>query len=387
MKTLFLVAAEKSGDTHGANLMRALKKRLPSLVFEGVGGAAMRSQGLQCLIRGEELAFMGFSDVIKNFRTIWRSFRCISRFILKSKPSLIILIDYPGFNLRLAAALRKKGYKGKIVQMICPSVWAWGKKRIKTMVDNLDLLLTIYPFEKELFKGEPLEVHYIGHPIQDALSSHIYDPQWFKSLGMNNLEPLVAIFPGSRLGEIQRNLPLQLAAAAILKKKIPSLRFGISCGHQDLLCEAKKIIQTCGLHLERDLFFVPQNYTYELMQTSKAAIAKSGTVTLELAMHRCPTVVTYQLSALNYCIARYILQLNLPHYCIVNIVGKETIFPEFIASEATPEKIAEAVTLFFKDSSHRELCMQGCERVRKSLFLEKASITSAAESIEKLLYN
>lgn len=393
MTKLFILAGEKSGDIHGAHLMQALSQQFPDIRFSGVGGVDMRECGLDCLIRAEELAVMGFSDVISHLPTLLRHFRIVRNYILDTNPKALVLIDYPGFNLRLAQSLRRQGFRGKIIQYICPTVWAWGHKRIKIMADTLDMLLTIYPFESRLFSHTPLNVRYVGHPIEESLSQHIYDENWLNCLGMasaaNSSSPIIALFPGSRSGEVNRNLPILLTAAAELKRTLPEAIFALSYSHEDLLptlMRALALVKST-LQLQRDLFLVPNKYTYELMRSSSVALAKSGTVTLELALHRCPTVVTYKLSTLNYLIARYLLRLNLPHYCIVNVLGEKRIFPEFISEDASPSKIAAAALLLIEQGKPRENCITDCIAIKQQLTdgVNQASSISAAQAIGAIL--
>lgn len=390
MTNLFVLAGEKSGDLHGAHVMRALSQEHPGITFYGVGGVHMRECGLHCLVKAEELAVMGFSDVISHLPTLFRHFKTVRSYILDTKPEALLLIDYPGFNLRLAQSLRRRGYGGKIIQFICPTVWAWGHKRIKIMADTLDMLLTIYPFESHLFSHTLLDVRYVGHPIQESLAQHSYEGNWLDALGVSETcrsRPIVALFPGSRAGEIHRNLPALLEAAAELKKLQPEALFALSYSHDDLLPILMQTLTKSALLLERDLFLVPSRYTYELMRCSSAALAKSGTVTLELALHRCPTVVTYKLSTLNYLIARYLLRLNLPHYCIVNVLGEKRIFPEFISEDASPSKIAAAASLLIEEGAARENCIADCIAIKQLLTdgVKQASSISAAQAIGAIL--
>lgn len=328
-QTFFIFAGESSGDLHGSRLMKAL----PEYSFEGVGGPFMRREGLACIAPMEDFQVMGFTDVLKALPRLWTKFYQIRDHILQKKPACTILIDYPGFNLRLAKALRKKGYQGKIVQYVCPSVWAHGKGRMQTMIDSLDLLLTIYPFEAALFSGTSLKTAYVGNPLIEGIQNSSYHPDWKKELGLPDQPSIVAIFPGSRPGEIIRHTPQQLRAASLLKARHPNLIFALSCAHENLYPILREQTEKSPLKLNQDIFLVPRKYSYELMKACKIALAKSGTVALELALHQKPSVIVYALTALNYLIAKYLLRLDLPYYCIVNILGQKEIFPELIQKD------------------------------------------------------
>lgn len=377
MKRLFILAGEQSGDLHAAHLVKAMKKQFQ---FEGVAGPLMRAEGVKVIMPMEKFAVMGYSDVLKALPSLYKQFYTLRDHILRTQPDGVIFVDYPGLNLRLAKVLRKSGYKGRLIHYICPSVWAWGKKRITLMADTLDLLLTIYPFETQHFAHTSLKVEYIGNPLQEYISNHSYEKDWKAQFPEINQEgnALIALFPGSRSAEIQRNLPTQLQAAALFQKKHPEACFGISCAHPTLKEKIEKMIVETNL---KKAAAIPLKYTYELMRDSQSAVAKSGTVTLELALHKRPTVVVYGLSTLNRLIAKYLIRLNLPHYCIVNILNGKRVYPELI--ETGFEKINLATQL---ENIHagplREECLQGCENTVK-LFQQSASI-NAARAIQGL---
>ena len=333
MTQYFILAGEASGDLHGRELMRALKGIDPSLSLRGVGGPRMRREGLLVDLPMEEFQVMGFSAVLKQLPRLWKHFFYLRDLIIEAKPSAVILIDYPGFNLRLARALRQKGFKGKLVQYICPSVWAHGKKRIQTLISSFDLLLTIFPFEASYFSQSPLKVEYIGHPLVETIHNHSYEASWASQVGLSSTAHLVAFFPGSRSAEIKRHLPLQLKVAALLKEKHPEIQLAFSCSPEIFYEHAPN-------HFPQDLCLVPSHYNYELMQACRVAIAKSGTVTLELALHHVPTVVHYSLSSFDYLIAKYILRLSLPHYCIVNLLSNKEVFPELMARDLSPSTLS-----------------------------------------------
>lgn len=382
---IYIFAGEPSGDLHGSHLMLALKLLLDNKIsFRGIGGPRMRALGLQSVLQMEDFSVMGFSDVFLALPNLVKQFYLVRDDIIKMKPQMVVLIDYPGFNLRLAKALRKKGYQGRIVQYICPTVWAWGKNRISKMAETLDLLLTIFPFESSYFSDTSLPVSYVGHPLQMAISDYNYDTSWQAICGIKKSEQLVAIFPGSREGEIVRNLPKQLLAAELLRKDQPDVTFAISYGQGHMMSRILEIIGKTNLKIHRDVFLVPNTYTYELMKDSRSAIAKSGTVTLELALHKRPTVVIYEMTIMNKIIAKYILQLNLDHYCIVNIIGKKTIFPELIKESFTPQRLYQEIKSLHCDEERRSICIADCQNIQNTLEGYNAS-ARAAEKIAELL--
>jgi lipid-A-disaccharide synthase len=367
MKRFFLFAGETSGDLHGSKLIQALQERDHHTTFCGVGGPHMRQEEFDCFFEMENFQVMGFSDVLKSLPHIWKLFYAVRDKILKSEPECVILIDYPGFNLRLARSLRKQGYKGKLIQYICPTVWAHGKKRIKILTDYFDLLLTIFPFETSYFSHTSLRVEYIGNPLVETIRSHAYQPHWMKEMGLPEDNDLIALFPGSRLGEIERHVPQQLQVAAQLKERYPYLRFAMSCAQESFKNHLHQLIQQSPLRLNDDLFVVPPRFQYELMKNCKTALAKSGTVTLELALHAIPTVVHYELSTFNYLIAKYILQLRLPYYCIVNILSQKKIYPEMFGRQLSSVDLKQQVELLHFNPSQRQEIEEACEMLQQQL--------------------
>lgn len=382
---LFLFAGEHSGDLHGSHLLRQLKARSPEISFVGVGGPKMREMGLETVMQMEDFAVMGFSEVIKKLPQIIRQFRLIRRSILEMQPEGVILIDYPDFNLRLADHLRKNGYKGKIFYYISPTVWAWRKGRIALMAKNLDLLLTIYPFESKYYQAGSLPVIYVGNPLREYLKSYSYDPDWKETLQLPGNAPILALFPGSRPGEIERNLPLQLQSVRRLLEQTGAARHvAISCETLEHTEAFLEVAKHCGWPADQKLYFVPRRYTYELMRESHAALAKSGTVTLELALHRVPTVVIYKMSTINYIVAKYLMRLNLPHYCIVNILLQKEVFPECIEYGLTVQNIAEQLKKMDGDCAHRSACLADCQSLSTVLYGEETSAYAAEVILQRL---
>lgn len=386
MRSLFAFAGEHSGDLHGGALLGALRGRQPNLHMFGVGGPEMQAQGLSVHLPMEQFQVFGFTDILAKFPRLWGQFRQTHNLIQRENPDCVLLIDYPGFNLRLARVLRQKGYRGKIVQYISPTVWAWGRGRIQKLADSADLLLTIFPFEPPLFSHTKLKVRFVGHPLIERIQRYSYHPHWYSACGIQNTEKILAVFPGSRTREIQRLFPRQMASAIQLRQYDPSISILVSCTHESQRSLLEQEIRRAGQTLGRDVVLVPKHFTYELMQSAHIALAKSGTVTLELALHGKPTVVVYDISMLNTLIARYILGLKLPHYCIVNILCGRTIFPEFIEQSFTAVDLYHALQQLHIDGPERRRCLTGCQEARQALLTASGDSASdtAALAIEEL---
>lgn len=363
MIDLFIATGEMSGDLHGSRLIRELLKLHPDLKIGAVAGPQMRKLPIQEFFPMESLRVMGFIDVLFALPKLIRQFFAIRNQILALNPKAVVFIDYPGFHLRMERSLRKKGYKGKLIHFICPTVWAWGKKRIPLMAEHLDLLLAIFPFEKSCFAKTKLPVHYIGHPLALPVAT-------FKPSGKFSGK-ILGLFPGSRKVEIERNLPLQLKVARRLKEQDPSLQIAISLTQFPID--------------ESDVLLVAPEDNYELMRASHLALATSGTVTLELALHGTPTVVTFAIKPLDCFIAQKILRIHLPFYAMPNIVAQKEVFPELFGPNFTEGNLFSAAERLWNNQTARKNCKEGCQGVQKILGHQKAA-EEAAKSILSMAF-
>lgn len=312
---LFICATETSADLYAGHVVRALKERTTNLELRGVGGKSLAQCGMEQLLPQEAFQVMGFTDVIKKLPSLCKNLYTIQNAILRLNPDVVLFIDAPGLSMRLAPRLRKKGYTGKIVQLVAPTVWAYKKERADTMACSFDLLLTLFDFEPPYFAHTPLKTVFVGHPILECIEEARKRPEV-----LSFTKPVLALFPGSRPDEIKRNLPKQMEAAQLVLQRTPEFEIVVS-----------------GLD-------VPFEARYELMRKSRAAIAKCGTVTLELALHGVTTVVTYELTWLNRLMAKHLLKLEkMPYFSIANIVAGKALLPECIKPPVEPEQIAQAL--------------------------------------------
>lgn len=359
---LIFIAGEASGDLHGARLIQQLLEQNPNLKIAAVAGPRMRALPLDPLFAMEDLQVMGFTDVFFALPRIARQFFKVRNRILALQPKAIVTIDYPGFNLRLAKSLRAKGYQGKIIHYICPTVWAWGKKRIPFMAKTFDLLLTFFPFEPACFKTTTLDVRHVGHPL--AFSIPKPTPQ--------NREPLIALFPGSRMKEVERNFPLQFMAAKQLMQEDPQIRLAVSIAHPHL---EKKIHEIAG---STPMEFAPPEASSALMKRARLAIAKSGTVNLELALHETATVVCYAIRPFDVFLAQRIFKIRLPFYCIVNIILGRAAYPEFFGPHLTLENLTHSARNLWFNEEARVRCIEDCREVRQLLGKENSNELAAS---------
>lgn len=383
MTSYFIFAGEASGDLHGSRLIQSIQTE-KHVRINGVGGPRMLQEQFECFLPMEQFQVMGFSDVLLSLPRLWKLFYKIRNFILKTKPDCVILIDYPGFNLRLAQALRKQGYAGKLVQYICPTVWAHGKNRIEILDRYYDLLLTIFPFEADYFAGKQLAVKYIGNPLAEIIRTHSYQSDWINQMNLPVNRDIIALFPGSRLGEIQKHIPQQLSVAAQIKRQHPNVHFALSCAQESLKEPLLNLVLQGPLRLNHDLHIIPPQFHYDLMKNCTTALAKSGTVTLELALHCVPTIVHYEVSNLNYIFAKYILKLNIPYYCIVNILSNQALFPEFIDRKLSIDQISKQLETLHFNSAQSQYVRSACKKLKEQLG-HQSSHQYAAKAIREMM--
>lgn len=356
----FLSAGETSGDILGGNLIRVIKSLHPKKIFSGIGGPCMRAQGLTPIINSEEFHVSGFSEVFTTLFSLFKKYRKTLKTILKEKPETVVCIDFPDFHSYLIQGLRKRGYKGKIIQYVCPTIWAWRSKRKRFLEKYLDALLVIFPFEKELFSDSSLNTVYLGHPLVDAIANHQYDSSWKDNFPISS-RPIIAAFPGSRRGDIKRNLKVQVRAFLFSSlKNTHQLLISSSSPQNDEIIQAVLKEEHC-----EHAVIIPATLRYELMHESDCALAKCGTIVLETALTQTPTIVTCQLRALDSFLAKYVFKIFLPAYSLPNIIMKSIIFPEFIGDRTDfhPEEVASALELLMQ-GKHREEQKVACEKLR-----------------------
>ncbi len=369
---LFVFAGEASGDLHGSALIKNLRLLRPDIKLFGVAGPKMRAEGIDCILNSEQFQVMGFIPVFLSLPKLIRYFYRLADEILQKKPKAVLFIDYPGFGLRLEKHLKKKGFTGKIIHYICPSVWAWGKKRIPLMEQTLSLLISIFPFEKKYFSGS-FPIKYVGNPLVSRIKNHFYEP-----LNFPEGTKVIGLFPGSRKKEIESNFVLQLKALEHLMKKDPSVIGAVSVSREKFLPLLKqKTDVILNDELRKKIHFIPIERSYDLMKTCFAAIAKSGTVTLELALHKVPSVVVYAIPPLDLFIAKNILRIILPFYCIVNIIAEKRVFTELIGPNAQEKTLCEEAEKLLFDLSYRKEKNDLCEEVAAILGPTDASQLAA----------
>jgi len=370
MKKIFILAGEVSGDTHGAGMMRAVRERDPSIEFLGLGGPQMRTAGGEGITDWlERSAVLGLWEVLKHYGYFKRMMGVALAPFSQSDIAAVILIDYPGFNLRFAQALREQnGYKGQIIYYISPQVWAWKKGRIKTMAKLLDLMICIFPFEKDLYERSGLRTVFAGHPMVDRV--HTLKRNWPREPG------LVGFFPGSRANEVKKLFPVMIETAKLLRARHPGVRFAVSAANQTLARLMMEIIATSDLPAARS--WVETGSAYDLMQRAEVGVVASGTATLEAACFGLPYVLVYKVNPLTYAVGKAVVRIK--HLGIVNILAGETVVTEMIQGDFTSPKLADEVLMLLQDTPAREKLAAELGRV-VALLGEGGAYGRAAEAV------
>lgn len=356
-----IVAGEASGDMHGARLVAAIRRRRPDAAFCGVGGSALAAQGVEILYDASQLAVVGILEVIGHFRYIRQAMSALERRLREQPPGLLILIDYPDFNLLLARKAKKLGIP--VFYYISPQVWAWRSGRVRTIRRLVDRMAVILPFEREFYRQHGMEVDFVGHPLLDAIQTETGQcrAEILHGLGLAPGSTLVGILPGSRKREIASMLPVFLAAAGIIRERVPEAIFVLPLApgldEEELLANG---LAGCGLGVR-----VVQKDRYAVMSACSAVMAASGTVSLELAILDVPMVVSYRLSPLTYFLGRRLIRVR--HASLVNLVADREVVPELLQHEAVPEKIAAVVMALLEEGAQMREMLAGLAEVRQRL--------------------
>lgn len=372
----YIIAGEASGDLHGSNLIKELRLLDSMADIRCWGGNKMEAAGAILVKHYKELAFMGFAEVIKNLPTIFKNLDFCKKDIFAYKPDALILIDYPGFNLRIAAWAKQRGIR--VIYYISPQVWAWKESRVKGIKKSVDKMLVILPFEKEFYKKWNYEVEYVGHPLVQVIDE--FKLQYFNEASVykvasfpNNGVNIIALLPGSRKQEILKKLPVMLQVAAnfplyhFVVAKAPGLEESF---YNDLLAPYKNVSSVV-------------NKTYELLSQSKAALVTSGTATLETALFEVPEVVCYKGSAISYQIARWLIRIK--YICLVNLIMDREVVKELIQHNLTVKNITTELTSILFDTAKKQQLQKDYTELKALLGKSGNASAHAAKSIYQYL--
>lgn len=375
----YIIAGEASGDLHGGNLIKELKKLDTTANIRCWGGDKMEAAGATLVKHYRELAFMGFAEVIKNLPTIFRNLAFCKEDITQYQPDTLVLIDYPGFNLRIAEWARQQGFK--VIYYISPQVWAWKENRVKGIKKNVDKMLVILPFEKAFYKKWNYEVEYVGHPLVQVIDEfsvqhpalEVPDSKTNDSVLQTNNSPLIALLPGSRKQEILKKLPIMLEVS----KNFPEYHFvvakapGIEADFYDELLAPYDNV-SCVI-----------NKTYHLLREAKAALVTSGTATLETALFGVPEVVCYKGNSISFQIAKWLIKIK--YICLVNLIMDKEVVKELIQDDLTVENITVELKKILFDPGKQTQLREDYTALRNLLSQGGNASANAAKSIYNYL--
>lgn len=379
-KQVMIVAGEASGDLHAANLIGQMRRQYHSrqIDFLGIGGREMKQAGVDIIVEASRLSVVGITEVFVRLPDILRGMSTAKNALFQKKPDLLIIIDFPDFNLRLAAHAKKAGVP--VFYYITPQVWAWRQSRIKTIKDRVDQAAVIFPFEEKLFQQHDVPATFVGHPLLDGEYDHLPESESDKPKPQDMPDTItIALLPGSRNKEVQRHLPVMLAACKIINRQLPSTRFLISCAHS---VDAEHLAQLTDAAYGQIPFKLVPGKVGRVLEKSDLAIAVSGTVTLEAALFAVPMIIIYRVSALSYLLARMLI--SVPHFSLVNIVAEKEIAPELLQSEVNAKNIATHICNLATDSERYQAMKDNLWDLRDKLGGPGASARAAKIALDML---
>ena len=375
MKKILIIAGEASGDLHGANLVKALKEQDSSVAVYGVGSRKLREAGVHMLADASEISVVGATEVLTHIGAIYRVYAKLKRFLREERPDLLVLIDFPDFNIMTGKAARKLGIP--VLYYISPQVWAWRKGRVNTIAKLVQVILVVFPFEVDLYRPTGVDVRFIGHPLADVVDSPYTRDEARNRLGLAQDRRTVALLPGSRRKEIMHLLPDMLNAAAILRGRFPDVQFVLPVAPTLAHDLVERYVAESGVPVR-----IIDGQVYDVLRASDAAIVTSGTATLETGLMAVPMVIVYRISWLSYLIGRMFIRVK--HIGLVNIVAGRTVVPELIQDDVTPERIAREIEGVLADPATYLRMLDDLKQVR-TLLGDGGASRRAAAVIRELL--
>ncbi|HHS13859.1 MAG TPA: lipid-A-disaccharide synthase [bacterium] len=361
------VAGEPSGDLHGAALIEKLRMKAPEIDCFGIGGDRMADEGVEICRHMRDMAFMGFWEVIRHLPFIRRVFREMRTLMKKRRPDVLVLIDYPGFNLRLAAMAKR--FRIPVMYYISPQIWAWGAHRIKKIRRLVDQMVVIFPFEEDLYRSAGVNVRFVGHPLKDQVRVSGSSWSFLRQHGFEPRATTLALLPGSRQHEVAGLLPAMVDAFVRLQKEIPNL--------QGFVGKAASLSENTYLPHIKSIprLKLLENETYEIMAHADFALAASGTATLEIAILETPMVILYRISPVSFFIARHLVRID--HIGLVNIIAGKEIVPELLQKRARGSILSRVVSELLSDQDRLKTMRLELRRVSNLLGPPGASARAA----------
>ncbi len=351
-----IIAGEASGDMHGAKLAQSIKNHARDTLLFGVGGNAMQTEDVRLIVDAKTLSVVGITEVFSKLPTIYRAMTTVKKALTSRKPDLLILIDFPDFNFHVAAFAKKLNIP--ILYYISPQIWAWRQNRVKKIKRLVDHMAVILPFEAPFYRKHHVPVTFVGHPLLDRiLPTPVLQPSTTPLKG-----PVIGLVPGSREKEVTALLPIMLEAAEIIRRRLPTVRFVVSCAqsiNEDL------ISGIIGHYASRLAIETIKGPVVEVFKQSQLLVAASGTVTLEAALFGVPTVIVYKVSPLSYWLGKRLIKVK--HIGIVNLIVQKELLPELIQDDASPQRIADTATRMVNDQERLRQIKEELLRVKDLL--------------------
>ncbi len=375
-KKILLVAGEVSGDLHGSHLVEAVQRLDPEVQFFGVGGEGLKRKGMKLLYPAHSISVVGLTEVFIKLRSIFKALRRLKKSLDQEKPDLVILIDFPDFNLRLAKIAHRRGIP--ILYYISPQVWAWRSKRIQLIARLVKKIVVLFPFEVPLYEAAGVDVEWVGHPLLDIVKPTLPKEKAFQQFGLDPKRRTIGLLPGSRIHEVERLLPPLLASAHLLQKEISDLQFIIPL--------APGIPEAILSSRMKNISFsvkVVEGFTYDVMNLSELLITASGTATLEGAILRKPMIIIYKVSFPSYWIGRALIRVD--HIGLVNLVAEKEIAPELIQKDVNPQRIADEAFRILRDPILSRKMRESMGEVRQKLG-EPGAVQRAARIVVSMLH-
>jgi lipid-A-disaccharide synthase len=369
MKQIVIVVGEASGDLLAGNLVVSLRKKNPEIKISGVGGKQMQAAGAHILLNSDELSVVGIFEILSHFGKIRQAFFFLKNLLRQQHPDLLILVDYPGFNLLLAKTAKKMGIK--VLYYVSPQIWVWHYRRIYHIKKYVDHMIVLFPFEEELYRAKNIPVTFVGHSIIDQAKASLPKEEIYRQLNLNDQSPIITLMPGSRRQEIKRLLPVMVAAAKLIADKIPRAQFAIALAPSLKKEDLQPHLSPPSLKKE-DLqsYLIPniriiENHTYNLLAVSAAAIVASGTATLEVTLLEIPMAIIYKLSHWTYPFIKLVTRAK--HVGLCNIIAKKCIVKEFLQFQARPKKIAEEILKLINHQLYRQSVIEDLREIRQQI--------------------
>ena len=374
MPRLLISCGEPSGDLYGAELVRHLRQSIPDLDVFGLGGDRLQAQGARLVAHVRDLAVVGLLEVVSHLPRLRKAFRAVLEEVDAARPDLVVLVDYPDFNLRLARQVHRRGIP--VFYYVSPQVWAWRRGRVRGIRETVSRMLVIFPFEEALYREAGVPVTFVGHPLVDLVRPAPDRAAFLRACGLHPERPVVAVLPGSRSKEVGHNLAALGRAAELLRQRHPELQFLVALAPSIDRAPVERAFAGCGARLVA-------GSTHAALGSATLALVASGTATVEAALLGVPMVVVYRISRLSYGLGRPLVKV--PHFAMVNLIAGRAVVPELMQSDFTPERVAAEVSALLDDPGRREAMRRDLAEVRHRLGEPGASARAAGLVAEALV--